>query len=151
MRLTTWFIGALSFIAALTSPQNTPLRFEVTTDFSPATGRVLIVISKSDRPEPRNRVGETGMTAAPILGRDVKDFGPGVVATIDRTASIFPIATLDELAPGDYYVQALFDSNIDLSSVNAPGNRYSDVQRVHLDPRSGGTVKLELTKTVPPE
>jgi photosystem II stability/assembly factor-like uncharacterized protein len=142
----------LSFIAALTSPQNTALRFEVTTNLSPATGRLLIIISKSDRPEPRTRAGEeTGMTSAPILGRDVKDFGPGVVATIDRTASIFPIATLDELVPGDYYVQALFDSNIDLSSVNAPGNRYSEVQRVHLDPRAGGTIKLSLTKTIPPE
>ena len=151
MRLTTWLIAGLSFIFTLASPQNTPLRFEVTTNLPPATGRLLVVISKSDRPEPRNRVGETGMTASPVLGLDVKSFGPGVVAAIDRTASTFPIASLDELQAGDYYVQALFDSNIDLSSVNAPGNRYSEVQRVHLDPRAGGTIKLSLTKTIPPE
>jgi photosystem II stability/assembly factor-like uncharacterized protein len=91
------------------------------------------------------------MDAPPILGRDVNNFGPGVVATIDRSAAPFPIASLDALPPGDYYVQALFDSNIDLKSVNAPGNRYSDIRRLHLDPRDGGTVKLELTRTVPPE
>ena len=151
MRLTTWLIAGLSFILTLASPQNTPLRFEVTTNLPPATGRLLVIISKSDRPEPRNRVGETGMTASPVLGLDVKNFGPGVVAAIDRTASTFPIASLDELQAGDYYVQALFDSNVDLSSVNAPGNRYSEVQRVHLDPRAGGTIKLSLTKTIPPE
>src|SRR5215471_18975888 len=151
MRLTTWLIAGLSFIFTLPSPQNTPLRFEVTTNLAPATGRLLVIISKSDRPEPRNRVGETGMTASPVLGLDVKNFGPGVVAAIDRTASTFPIASLDELQAGDYYVQALFDSNIDLSSVNAPGNRYSEVQRVQLDPRAGGTIKLSLTKTIPPE
>jgi hypothetical protein len=35
--------------------------------------------------------------------------------------------------------------------VNAPGNLYSEVKRVHLDPRRGGSVRLELTKVVPPE
>ena len=91
------------------------------------------------------------MNATPILARDVKNFGLGITAAVDRTAAIFPIESLDVLPAGDYYVQALFDSNIDLKSVNAPGNLYSDIQRVHLDPRRGSTVKLELTKVIPPE
>src|SRR5882672_10492421 len=120
--------------------QSPTLRFEVTNNSAPASGRLMIIIGKTDRPEPRNTIGQTGMDAPPILGRDVNNFGPGVVATIDRSATTFPIASLDALPPGDYYVQALFDSNIDLKSVNAPGNRYSDIQRIHLDPGSGGTV-----------
>jgi len=135
----------------LALPRVEPLRFEVTTTFGPASGRLFVIISSSNRPEPRLRVGETGMEAAPILGRDVKNFGPGVVATIDRTAAIFPLSNLDALSAGDYYVQAFFDSNVDLGSVNAPGNHFSDVQRVHLDPRAGGIVKLALTKTIPAE
>src|SRR5262249_7239771 len=115
------------------------------------SGRLFIIIAKSDRLEPRMRIGETGMDAPPILGRDIRNFGPGVVATLDRTAATFPIASLDALPAGDYYVQALLDSNIDLSSVNAPGNLYSEVQRVHLDPGVGGAVKLSLTKVIPPE
>src|SRR5215831_7908054 len=135
----------------LTIPRIEPLRFEVTTNLPPASGRLLVILSKSDRPEPRTRIGETGLNAPPILGRDVKNFGPGVSATIDTTAVTFPIANLDALPSGDYYLQALFDSNVDLGSVNAPGNRYSDVQRVYLDTRAGGTIKLSLTKTIPAE
>jgi S-formylglutathione hydrolase FrmB len=108
-------------------------------------------MSKSDRPEPRTQIGETGMNAPPIIGRDVKNFGAGIVVALDRTAAAFPIAGLDALAPGDYYVQAVFDSNMDLKSVNAPANKYSDVQRVYLDPQMGGTIKLSLTRTIPPE
>jgi photosystem II stability/assembly factor-like uncharacterized protein len=135
----------------LTIPRAEPLRFELTTNLQPASGRLFVIVSKSDRPEPRTRIGETGLNAPPILGRDVKNFGPGVSATIDRTAVTFPIANLEALPSGDYYVQALFDSNVDLGSVNAPGNRYSDVQRVYLDTRAGGTIKLSLTKTIPAE
>jgi photosystem II stability/assembly factor-like uncharacterized protein len=142
---------AAQFILGRSTPQNPPLRFEVTTNLAPASGRLFIVISRNQRPEPRTTIGETGLDAPPVLGRDVKSLDPGGAATIDKTAVIFPIASLDALSPGDYYVQALFDSNVDLSSVNAPGNRYSEVERVHLDPRSGGTIKLSLTKTVPPE
>jgi photosystem II stability/assembly factor-like uncharacterized protein/S-formylglutathione hydrolase FrmB len=135
----------------LASTQTVALRFEITTTQRPASGRLLVVISKSANPEPRNRIGETGPEAPPILGRDVQNFGPGVVAVIDKTAAAFPIASLDALPAGDYYVQALLDSNIDLKSVNAPGNPYSDVQRVRLDPRSAGVVKLNLTRVVPAE
>src|SRR5438132_7038656 len=126
-------------------PRAEPLRFEVTTNFSAASGRLFVIIAKSDRPEPRSTIGETGGNAPPILARDLKNFGPGAVATIDKTAVTFPIATLDALPPGDYNVQALFDINTDLkSSVNAPGNRYSEIQRLHLDPRTGGAIRLEL-------
>jgi len=133
-------------------PRVEPLRFEVTTDLAPASGRLFVVIAKSDRPEPRIAIGDADMDAPATLARDVKNFGAGAVAAMDGSAEIFPIASLDALPAGDYYVQALFDANTDLkSSVNAPGNRYSDVQRVHVDPRTGGTVKIALTKTIPPD
>jgi len=144
------FCGLCAFLW-LTVPQAESLRFEVTTNFPAASGRLLIAIAKSDRPEPRLRIGDAGADASPILGRDVRNFGPGVAATIDRTAAAFPIANLDALPAGDYYVQAVFDSNSDLGSVNAPGNRYSEVQRVRLDPRAGGKIQLSLNRSVPAE
>jgi photosystem II stability/assembly factor-like uncharacterized protein len=145
------FLYGLCAVLWLVLPRVDPLRFEVTTSLPAASGRILVVLAKSNRREPRFTIGETGMDAPPILGRDVKNFGAGAVVTLDRAAAIFPITTLDALPAGDYYVQAVFDSNVDLSSINAPGNRYSDVQRVHLDPGAGGPVRLSLTKTVPPE
>ena len=96
-------------------------------------------------------IGEAGADAIPVFACDVRDLGPGAVAVIDKTAESFPIRNLDSLPAGDYYVQALLHSNIDLKSLDAAGNRYSDVQRVHLDPGNGTTVKLELTRIIPPE
>jgi photosystem II stability/assembly factor-like uncharacterized protein len=144
--------GFCAFLWLMTlHAQNAPFRFEVTTNLASGSGRLFVVIAKSDRPEPRITIGQTGMNAPPVLARDVKNLGPGVVAVIDKTAATFPITNLDSLPAGDYYVQALFDSNIDLKSVNAPDNRYSEIQRVHIDPLAGGIVKLELTQTVPDE
>src|SRR4029079_4640265 len=94
---------------------------------------------------------ETGMDAAPMLGRDLKNFGPGVTGVIDETCVTFPIDNLAKLSAGEYFVQALFDSNIDLKSVNAPGNLYSAPRKVRIDPAAGGVVKIELTEKVPEE
>src|SRR6266702_3399307 len=137
---------AAGFITA--RAQTPTLRFELSTSARPASGRLFVIIGKTDRPEPRNTIGETGMNATPILARDVKNFGLGITAAVDRTAAIFPIESLDVLPAGDYYVQALFDSNIDLKSVNAPGNLYSTPRKIHLDPTQGATVRIELTEKV---
>jgi photosystem II stability/assembly factor-like uncharacterized protein len=144
MRAFLW-VFYLGFVLA--PPQST-LRFEVTNQLSPASGRLFIVIAKSDRPEPRNTIGDAGPNATTIVARDVRDFAS---ADVDNAAAIFPLQRLDQLPSGDYYVQSVLASNRDLKSVNAPGNLYSDTQRVHLDARAGGTVRLQLTKAIPPE
>lgn len=133
----------------------TALRFEITVTAGLITGsqngRVFVVMTPKVGIEPRLMIGQTGMDAAPMFARDVKDFAPGVIATIDQKSAAFPIASLAELPVGDYFVQALFDSNIDLKSVNAPGNLYSRPRKIHLDPASGVAIKIELTERVPPE
>lgn len=118
---------------------------------SAQNGRLFVVMSQSNSGEPRLLIGETGLDAPPMFARDVNDFAPGTAAVIDDKAIAFPISDLAHLPAGDYNIQALFDSNIDLKSVNAPGNLYSPVQKVHLDPAQGSTVKIELTKKIPPE
>jgi len=72
------------------------LVFEVTTDMPPASGRLFVVLGRNQG-EPRTAIGRTGMDAAPVLARDVSNFGRGNVATLDRSAAIFPIANLDAL------------------------------------------------------
>jgi hypothetical protein len=146
------------FVAApllVVRAQNTSLRFEVSIAdrlvASPRDGRLFVVIAPQERPEPRTTIGRTGADAPPVLGRDVKRFTAARPSVIDNSAAIFPIGSLRDLKPGDYFVQALFDSNVDLKSVNAPGNLYSGVERVHLDPDRGGIVRLRLNNIVPPE
>lgn len=132
-------------------PQAQPLRFEVTSHFAPVSGRLFVVIGRTQSPEPRTMIDEAGPAAVPVLAGDVRDLGTGATASVDRSAEIFPIRNLDDLQSGDYYIQALLHSNTDLKSLDAPGTEYSEVQRVHLDPSHGTTVRLDLTKIVPPE
>ena len=131
------------------------LRFEVAAARGlmdgPADGRLLVVLNPLARPEPRLAVGRPGLDAAPVLARDVLGFGPDAPGVIDGRAAAFPIADLAHLPPGEYFAQAVFDRSRDLRAVGAPGNLFSEVQRVHLDPSRGGVVALELTRAVPPE
>ena len=141
---------ALTCICGLAVGQ-TSLRFEVTTQIPSTAGRLFVVIAKSDRPEPRSTIAEAGSNASTVLARDVENLQIGGITTIDKTAATFPLQSLDQLSAGEYYVQAFLASSRDLKSLNAPGNLYSSVQRVRLDPGTGGSYKLQLTKAVPPE
>ena len=147
---TSWRAVLATFLLFQISPP-AGLRFEVANLLQPSSGRLLVILAQSDRPDPRNTIGDAGTNASIILGRDVENLGANIRAVLDNRAAAFPIQKLDELPAGDYYVQALLASNRDLKSPNAPGNLYSNARRFHLDPRAGSTVQLELTKSIPAE
>ncbi|MGO8678544.1 MAG: alpha/beta hydrolase-fold protein [Limisphaerales bacterium] len=148
--LALW-LSALAAHAA--SPSG--LRFNVTIAPSlaatPQDGRLFVILDRSDDPEPRFALDHTGPNIPPVLARDVSAFAPGTAIVVDESAFAFPITNLAALSPGDYYVQALFDSNTDLRSPNAPGNLYSKPQRVQVNGARNQTVALELAQRVPPE
>jgi hypothetical protein len=126
-----------------------------------------VAISKRDNPEPRLQVGFWGDTS-PLFGADVVQLKAGEAALIDGTALGYPPASLADIPPGDYYVQALIniytqchrsDGHVLWVHLDqwegqqfnrSPGNLYSKVEKVHLDPAVGGEVKLTLTKVIPP-
>jgi len=126
------------------------LRFEVALGDGvtsvPVSGRLLVVLASSSPPEPVKRLGDTGTDAAVTLGRDVADWKAGQPATLDATSAIFPIASLGELKPGEYVVQALLRCNQDLRVTDADGNMSSEPTRVQVDPSSDEPIKLTLSK-----
>jgi hypothetical protein len=134
---------------------STALRFEISVApgllAKPQSGRLFVVMSRHATDEPRASISNTGIDAPPVLARDVNNFAAGATVVIDEKAIAFPIEDLAHLPAGDYAVQAVFDWNVDLASVNAPGNLYSAVKRVHLDPAHGETIKIELTRQEPPD
>ena len=148
-------------LRAADSTTSSPLRFEVTIKTNlvsiPQHGRLFVILARTNNPEPRLTLGRTGLDAPQALGRDLNGFAPGATAVLDESAFTFPIANLSQLfspydtSPIPFVVQALFDSNIDLRSPNAPGNLYSPPQKVTLAPGRGGTVKLELSRQIPPQ
>jgi len=142
-------------------------RFEVTVapaaHQGPLTGRLLIVVSKKEKPEPRLAISPNGPA---LYGMDLNQLAPGATAVLDDSANSYPIS-LKDLPAGDYFVEAVVnvyeqvhradghntwvhmnDGRVDFFNF-APGNLYSDVQKVHIG--GGGTVKLAVTHVIPDE
>lgn len=150
-------LGGLSALStAEEKPAATGMKFTVTVApgllEKPTDGRVLVVLQRGGgRAEPRFTIGQTGMDAPPVLGADANGFAPGKEVTLGAKSAIFPIDSLAKLPAGDYSVQAVFHFNRDLNLPDAPGNLYSPVQRVRLDPAAAGDLHLELSSRLPAE
>ncbi len=131
------------------------------------TGRAFVVVTKSDKPEPRLVAGSGG-DAGVLYGVDVNALAPGAAAVIDAGTFGAPVHSLRDIPAGDYYVQAIMNIYTEFRRADghavwlhmdqwegqhfnrSPGNLYSEVQRVHLDAGAGYDVKLSLTKVIPP-
>ncbi|HSP95168.1 MAG TPA: alpha/beta hydrolase-fold protein [Thermoanaerobaculia bacterium] len=136
----------------------------------PADGRLFVVISKEGDPEPRLQFGKEGdqYRSTPFFGQDVEGLKPGQWAAVGGGALGYPIARLADIPPGDYFVQGMLNvyttfHRADGHAVKlhadqwegqvfqiSPGNLYSEVRRMRLDPRRGETVRLTLGKKIPP-
>src|SRR5512146_2385152 len=167
--LGTVLLLLLASVAAVAQAGAT--RFEISFPASahaePITGRVFVAITRHQTPEPIRQIG-FWMQQTPFYGADVSGLKPGQTAVIDAGTLGFPLKSLKDLPAGDYYVQALINIYTEVHRADghtlwvhwdqwegqqfnrSPGNLYSEVQQAHLDPTQGYTVKLELTKVIPP-
>src|SRR5262244_3393894 len=68
-------------------------------------GRVLLMLSTSDRREPRFQISDNDATQQ-IFGVDAEGLKPGQDAIIDASALGYPKASLSDVPPGEYFVQA---------------------------------------------
>ncbi len=141
------------------------VRVPASTVAGPITGRVYVMISHTNDREPRLQVGRTGV---PFFGRDVERLAPGAWATIDGSDLGFPVDSMAALPAGDYYVQGFVNRYSEFRRADghtvwmhddqwegqqwrrSPGNLYSDVRKVHLDPRQGWDVELTASHVIPP-
>ncbi|MGH9407178.1 MAG: alpha/beta hydrolase-fold protein [Terriglobia bacterium] len=164
-----WLCLLVGRAVAATTPAR--LRFEISFPSSvhstAITGRVYVAISRDGQPEPRLQVGSWG-DEPPLFGADVSVLRPGAAAVIDASTLGYPARSLRDVPAGDYYVQALVNAYTECHRSDghtiwvhmdhwagqqfnrSPGNLYSEVRRVRLDPSRGYDVKLSLTKLIPP-
>ncbi|HEV3316437.1 MAG TPA: hypothetical protein VG488_05685 [Candidatus Angelobacter sp.] len=106
---------ALIFIAILISTahaqQSSIPRFEVTLPAAykqPVTGRVFVIIAKSENPEPRLQAGSwRGRTE--FMAVEVQQLQPGRSISLYSSTLGYPFKNVRELPAGDYYVQALLN------------------------------------------
>jgi hypothetical protein len=125
------------------------------------------MITPESYPEPRFQVGSWG-DSPPFFGADVSQLKPGEFAVIDASTLGYPVRSLGGIPAGDYYIQALLNIYTECHRSDghtvwvhwdqwegqqfnrSPGNLYSKVEKIHLDPNARYDVKLSLTRAIPP-
>ena len=149
--------AASSITFKITLPANQP---------QPIMGRLFVIIARANDPEPRLQVGGW-RSKTELLAVDIPGLQPGGTATVEALALGFPLKSVRELPPGDYYVQALFnvytrfqrsDGNTIFAHMDqwegqqfnkSPGNLYSEAGHFHLDPLTGYEIRLNLDRKIP--
>jgi S-formylglutathione hydrolase FrmB len=157
-------------IVVLAVPCFAAQRFEIsfppTASAAPLDGHILLLIATSGSTEPRFQVSFTAKSQQ-AFGLDVDALAPGAAAVVDATAFGYPRESLREIPTGDYYIQGFLNIYQTFHLANGhtvklppdkgegqhwqskPGNLYSKVQKVHLDPAANDVVRLSLTEKVP--
>ena len=134
---------------------------------APVTGRMYVFVSRDSDVEPRLQVRHES-DCTPFFGVDVTALAAGTPGVIDGSTLGYPVARLGDIPAGDYYVQGLLNVYSEFRRADghtlwlhddrwegqqfnrSPGNLVSEVRKVHLDPARADTVRLELTRTLPP-
>ncbi len=134
----------------------------------PLDGRMLLLVSKDDSDEPRFQISDTSMKSQQVFGLDAEGLKPGDEISFDSQAPGYPLATLDELPPGTYNVQAVLhryetfhrqDGHVVKLPMDrgegqqwnrAPGNLYSTPRKLQINVQENGTLRVRLDKAMPP-
>ena len=103
------FVRTLSAAIFLTALTASAQRIEVTIPATaPLNGHLILIVARSDRSEPRQQFSENYMSAQGF-GVDVENLAPGKPVIVDEKTYGSPLHSLTDLAPGDYFVQAVFN------------------------------------------
>jgi len=170
MNCTTCLVLAALLVACAADEATAPLEFGVSIDESvgaePRDGRIVLVLATDEGREPRFQVSP-GINTAQIFGLDIDGFVPGSVAIIDADVFGFPHESLATAPPGEYWVQAVLHEyeTFNLSTGHtvklpmdrgegqhwnrAPGNLYSEPQKIRIDPVSTERIAITLDQVIP--
>jgi S-formylglutathione hydrolase FrmB len=141
-------------VANSTSPGHaSPITFKVNLSSNLAqgrlTGRLFVIISRTNNPEPVSAIGNTGMSGPVIIARDVAANPSTQAMTLSGSDATFPLQRLGDLPFGEYYIQTLLQTNQDLLIPRGPGNLYSEARRVRIDVMQPEVIPSTLDRQFP--
>lgn len=166
--LATVFLVCTILGTAFSARGATADRFEISFPASArakaVTGRVLVIVTRRNKPDPRIQLLSLGVTP-PFFGKDVNHLEPGETVTIDEKTTGYPLRSLKGLPAADYYIEAMLNvyTRVDRADGHtiwahfdwvggfpmiAPGNLHSTVRKVHLDPTKGFNIHLSLDRVI---
>ncbi len=162
-----FIIGCSSFTVGCKEQQG--LKFEISypseVSGEPITGRVYVMISENDRREPRLQIRTHGV---PFYGKDVEDLEPDETVVINEEIFGYPVESIKKIPPGEYYVQGFVNIYTEFKRADghtvwmhndqwegqrwniSPGNIYSDVLKVKIDPNETKKIRLVCNNVIPP-
>lgn len=133
----------------------------------PLDGRLLLMLSVDSTREPRFQITD-GPRTQQIFGQNVEGWKPGEIILVTEEAYGYPVKSLNDVPPGDYWVQALLhkyetfhrsdghtvklpmDRGEGQQWNRAPGNFYSIPRKIRFDPRQRRLIPLVLDQVIPP-
>ena len=157
--------------AELKSSSSANLRFEISYPESASKegldGRLLLLISTNNEEEPRFQISED-LTTQQVFGIDVDGWKAGQTKAVDQNAFGYPVRSLADLKPGEYWVQALLhryetfkradghtvklpmDRGEGQQWSRAPGNLYSTPKQIRIDANTQSPIPITLDKVIGP-
>jgi hypothetical protein len=149
-------------------PLRIAVSFPAARSAQPLDGRVLLFVSDDGRTEPRTQTDQyRANTTRPIFGVDVDGLEPSQDVVIDDKIVGWPVRSLKEIPPGDYWVQAMLaryetfhradghtlnmpmDQGEGQRWASKPGNFYSKTVKMHLDPATSGEIRISIDQEIP--
>jgi hypothetical protein len=143
------------------------ISFSKTSSREPIDGRLLLLVSTDESKEPRFQINED-LNTQQVFGVEVKRLKPGQETVIDASAFGYPLRSLSDLKPGEYWVQALLhryetfkradghvvklpmDRGEGQQWNSAPGNLYSTPLKIAVRANDDRNIKIVLDKVIPP-
>jgi len=161
--------GALAVRAQSREPLRFAISFPAARSSQAIDGRVLLIVSRDGRTEPRMQSDQyRANSTPPIFGVDVDGLPPDHPVVIDDRVVGWPARSLKEIPSGDYWVQALVNRYETFHRADGhivklpmdhgegqhwevkPGNFYSKPAKLHVDSEAGGEIRIVMDQEVPP-
>ena len=132
---------------------------------NPITGRVYLIVSEAEGREPRFQRAPFNVLT---WGKDITSLSPGEAVVLDGSVFGFPVESIDDIPAGEYNVQGFINIYSEFRRADghtlwmhndqwegqrwnrSPGNLYSDVQKITIDPARPQTIRLVCDHVIPP-
>jgi len=133
----------------------------------PLDGRMFLMLSNDGSAEPRFQISD-GASTQMIFGVDVEGLAPGAKAVVDASVFGYPLKSLAEVPPGEYYVQGFLnryetfvrsdghtvklppDKGEGQAWNRKPGSLYSEPKKIKIGPGEKESFAVVLDKEIPP-
>lgn len=162
---------AIALLCFACQPTESRIAFDVSFDSSVSEeakdGRLLLLISSDNTTEPRFQIND-GPNTQLVFGQNVEAMNAGQSVQFNDAHFGYPIQNIDDLKPGDYWVQTLLHTyqTFNLSTGHtvklpmdngegqqwnrSPGNLYSTPIKITVEDGKSANISIVMDQIIPP-